>query len=283
MRIENKHIFQVENIDTINKLLFSIKYVLQLMNKKHYYEKINGEYLYYYYDYKNESFVLHNKNEDLLIKQLNNIENKQRFKNSNKLFVFKKVNDIYYFYGLFYKKDKLCHVFDDSDDFLKEVLNLSDIIRLRDKLQLNQSYRELYNKFILHLKNKIIVVKLNNENKKIKIEDLLLDKKLHKNKKILYNNKKYSYNSIKLYNMIIENNKSISTILFDKIKYDLLSIFICRELCEFLNSVNNEKINYTICDKQNKINYKIVNYFNIDYNVKEDKDNLLPPLLPVRI
>lgn len=283
MRIENKHIFQVENIDTINKLLFSIKYVLQLMNKKHYYEKINGEYLYYYYDYKNESFVLHNKNEDLLIKQLNNIENKQRFKNSNKLFVFKKVNDIYYFYGLFYKKDKLCHIFDDSDDFLKEVLNLSDIIRLRDKLQLNQSYRELYNKFILHLKNKTIVVKLNNENKKIKIEDLLLDKKLHKNKKILYNNKKYSYNSIKLYNMIIENNKSISTILFDKIKYDLLSIFICRELCEFLNSVNNEKINYTICDKQNKINYKIVNYFNIDYNVKEDKDNLLPPLLPIRI
>jgi len=269
MKIENKHIFQVESIDTVNKLLFSIKYVLQLMNKKHYYEKISGEYLYYYYDYKSESFVLHNKNEDLLIKQLNNIENKQRFKNSNKLFVF--------------KKDKLCHVFDDSDEFLKEVLELSDDIRLRKKLQLNQSYRELYNKFILHLKNKTIVVKLNNENKKIKIEDLLLDKKLHKNKKILYNNKKYSYNSIKLYNMIIENNKSISSVLFDKIKYDLLSIFICRELCEFLNSVNNEKINYTICDKQNKINYKIVNYFNIDYNVKEDKDNLLPPLLPVRI
>jgi|13_taG_2_1085334.scaffolds.fasta_scaffold00279_22 hypothetical protein len=283
MRIENKHIFQVESIDTVNKLLFSIKYVLQLMDKKHYYEKISGEYLYYYYDYKSESFVLHNKKEDLLIKKLNNIENKKRFKNSNKLFVFKLVDDVYYFYGLFYRKDKLCHIFDDSDEFLNEVFNLSDNIRLRDKLQSNQSYRELYNKFILHLKNKTIVVKLNNENKNIKVEDLLLDKKLHKNKKILYNNKKYSYNSIKLYNMIIENKKSITSSLFEKIKYDLLSIFICRELCEFLNSVKNEKINYTICDKQNKINYKIVNYFNIDYNVKEDKDNLLPPLLPIRI
>ena len=283
MRIENKHIFQVESIDTVNKLLFSIKYVLQLMDKKHYYEKISGEYLYYYYDYKSESFVLHNKNEDLLIKKLNNIENKKRFKNSNKLFVFKLVDDVYYFYGLFYRKDKLCHIFDDSDEFLNEVFNLSDNIMLRNKLQLNQSYRELYNKFILHLKNKTIVVKLNNENKNIKVEDLLLDKKLHKNKKILYNNKKYSYNSIKLYNMIIENKKSITSSLFEKIKYDLLSIFICRELCEFLNSVKNEKINYTICDKQNKINYKIVNYFNIDYNVKEDKDNLLPPLLPIRI
>ena len=283
MRIENKHIFQVESIDTVNKLLFSIKYVLQLMDKKHYYEKISGEYLYYYYDYKSESFVLHNKNEDLLIKKLNNIENKKRFKNSNKLFVFKLVDDVYYFYGLFYRKDKLCHIFDDSDEFLNEVFNLSDNIMLRDKLQLNQSYIELYNKFILHLKNKTIVVKLNNENKNIKVEDLLLDKKLHKNKKILYNNKKYSYNSIKLYNMIIENKKSITSSLFEKIKYDLLSIFICRELCEFLNSVKNEKINYTICDKQNKINYKIVNYFNIDYNVKEDKDNLLPPLLPIRI
>jgi hypothetical protein len=283
MRIENKHIFQVESIDTVNKLLFSIKYILQLMDKKHYYEKINGEYLYYYYDYKSESFVLHNKNEDLLIKKLNNIKNKKRFKNSNKLFVFKLVDDVYYFYGLFYKKDKLCHIFDDSDEFLNEVFDLSDNIMLRDKLQLNQSYRELYNKFILYLKNKTIVVKLNNENKNINVEDLLLDKKLHKNKKILYNNKKYSYNSIKLYNMIIENKKSINSSLFEKIKYDLLSIFICRELCEFLNSVNNEKINYTICDKQNKINYKIVNYFNIDYNVKEDKDNLLPPLLPIRI
>jgi hypothetical protein len=283
MRIENKHIFQVESIDTVNKLLFSIKYVLQLMDKKHYYEKISGEYLYYYYDYKSESFVLHNKNEDLLIKKLNNITNKKRFKNSKKLFVFKLVDDVYYFYGLFYRKDKLCHIFDDSDEFLNEVFNLSDNIRLRDKLQLNQSYRELYNKFILHLKNKTIVVKLNNENKNINVEDLLLDKKLQKNKKILYNNKKYSYNSIKLYNMIIENKKSITSSLFEKIKYDLLSIFICRELCEFLNSVKNEKINYTICDKQNKINYKIVNYFNIDYNVKEDKNNLLPPLLPIRI
>ena len=82
--------------------------------------------------------------------------------------------------------------------------------------------------------------------------------------------------------MIIENRELISNYKLNLIKYDLISIYICKELCTFLNDLNVEACDYTIYDIENKINYKIVNKFNFDYNKIKDIE-LLPPLFPIRI
>ena len=284
--IKNTHIFNSKKIDSISKLLATIKNVLLIMNKKFYTRRLEGINSYFIYDYKNKSFVSKNntikeEHKENIQTCLEKLENKKRFKNQNKIFVFRIVEEEIYYMGIFYNKNGIYNLYDNSEEHIKEVCNLSNKIKFFKRLKLEKSYIQLYNDFIKEIKEKEI--KINTETGIIKhnIKDLLKNNSINLNKKIVYKNKKYKYNSIKLYTMIIENKELIYNNKFEKIKYDIVSILICKELCKFLNGYNNEMCDYTIYDEDNLINYKIVNKFNFEYNIKERE--LKPPLLPFRI
>lgn len=283
MRIKSVHIFQEKKVNSIEKLLATINNIFYLMNKKYYYEKTKEEYLYFYFDKNNNVFYSHENKSEYMISILNKIGNKKRFYNSNKVFAFKKKEDKFLYYGLYYLNRKELVFYDNSEELNREVKELSKDIVIKTKRKIEIYYKTLYNDFLKQLKEQNIVLKIDNVIRTIKIKDIFYNKKINKNKKILYKNKKYSYNSIKLYVMIVENKNNISLSIFEKIKYDLLSIFICKFLCDFLNCVNKKNVEYNIFDNENKIYYKIVKDFNIDYNNLYKDKELMPPLLPTRI
>jgi len=289
--IENTHIFKSKKVNSISKLLATIKYVLMIMNKNHYYKKLTGSKIYCSYNYISNSFEIENDNslkdindniKNNLIESLNSIENKKLYKNKNKKLFFSIEDDSIFYIGMFYNTFNKYYLYDDSINHIKEITSLSKNFKINKRMKLNKHYKKIYDNFINHIKNRELIVETFTGKEILKVKDLLIDNKINLDKKIVYKNKKYNYNSIKLYTMIIENRELISNYKLNLIKYDLISIYICKELCKFLNDLNVEVCDYTIYDIDNKINYKIVNKFNFDYNNKKEIE-LLPPLLPLRI
>lgn len=288
--ILNTHIFKSKKVDSISKLLATIKYVLMLMNKNHYYRKLSGTKLYCSYNNTEKSFEIENVNtlKDIddnvkknVIKSLSLIENKKKYKNKNKKLVFNIEDNLISYLGLFYSIESKYNLYDISLNHIKEITSLSKNFKINERKKLKCYYKKVYDDFIKKLKEKELLIETFAGKQTLKIKDLLIDSKINIDKKIVYKNKKYNYNSIKLYTMIIENRELISNYKLNLIKYDLISIYICKELCTFLNNLNVEVCDYIIYDIENKINYKIVNKFNFDYNKKDIE--LLHPLLPLRI
>ena len=60
--IENTHIFKSKKVNSISKLLATIKYVLMIMNKNHYYKKLNGFKIYCSYNHTKDKFEIENVN-----------------------------------------------------------------------------------------------------------------------------------------------------------------------------------------------------------------------------
>ena len=289
--IENTHIFKSKKVNSISKLLATIKYVLMIMNKNHYYKKLNGFKIYCSYNHTKDKFEIENANtlkdiddniKNSLIESLNLIENKKIYKNKNKKLVFIIEDNSIFYLGMFYNTSNKYCLYDDSINHIKEITSLSKNFKINKRIKLNEHYKKVYDRFIKHIKTKDLTVETFLGKEILKVKYLLVDNKINLDKKIVYKNKKYKYNSIKLYTMIIDNNEKITKTKIDIIKYDIISIYICKELCSFLNKLNEEVCDYTIYDIENKINYKIVNKFNFDYNIKKEIQ-LLPPLLPLRI
>jgi hypothetical protein len=289
--ILNTHIFKSKKVNSISKLLATIKHVLMIMNKNHYHEKLSGTGVYCSYNNIEDSFEIESvdklKNisldiKDVILESLNSIENKRIYKNKNKKLVFVVDEEEIFYIGMFYHIDNKYNLYDISFNHIKKIASLSKKIKINERIKLKCYYSKVYNDFIKYIKDKELLIETLTGKQTLKIKDLLTDNKINLDKKIVYKNKKYNYNSIKLYTMIIENSELISNYKLDLIKYDIISIYICKELCAFLNDLNKEVSDYVIYDIENKINYKIVNKFNFDYN-KTKEIELLPPLLPSRI
>ena len=289
--IENTHIFKSKKVNSISKLLATIKYVLMIMNKNHYYKKLNGFKVYCSYNHIKDNFEIENVNtlQDIddnikinTIESLSLIKNKKIYNNKNKKLVFSIEDNSIFYLGMFYNTSNKYCLYDDSINHIKEITSLSKNFKINKRIKLNEHYKKVYDRFIKHIKTKDLIIETFLGKEILKVKDLLIDNNINLDKKIVYKNKKYNYNSIKLYSMIIENRELISNYKLNLIKYDLISIYVCKELCKFLNNLNVEVCDYTIYDIENKINYKIVNKFNFDYN-KIKEVELLPPLLPLRI
>ena len=210
------------------------------------------------------------------------MKTQQCYTNKNKKLVFSIEDNSIFYLGMFYNIQKKYNLYDISFNHIKEITSLSKNFKINERKKLESYYKKVYDDFIKHIKEKELLKETFTGKQTLKVKDLLADNKINLDKKIVYKNKKYNYNSIKLYTMIIENRELISNYKLNLIKYDLMSIYICKELCTFLNNLNVEVCDYTIYDIENKINYKIVNKFNLDYN-KTKEIELLPPLLPLRI
>jgi hypothetical protein len=289
--ILNTHIFKSKKVNSISKLLATIKHVLMIMNKNYYHKKLSGTRVYCSYNNTEDSFEIESvdklKNisldiKDTILESLNIIENKKIYKNKNKKLVFVVDEEEIFYIGMFYHIDNKYNLYDISFNHIKKIASLSKKIKINERIKLKCYYNKVYDDFIKYIKDKELLIETLTGKQTLKIKDLLVDNKINLDKKIVYKNKKYNYNSIKLYTMIIENSGLISNYKLDLIKYDIISIYICKELCAFLNDLNKEVSDYSIYDIENKINYKIVNKFNFDYN-KTKEIELLPPLLPLRI
>ena len=187
-------------------------------------------------------------------------------------------NDKFIYDGLYRDENKsLC--IDDSKDHLEKISQLSEYIVPNIKLKLSNNYFDLYNKFLYMIKNKSFELKIDNAKKNIFIKDFLSNRKLNTDT-VKFLNKKYKYNSLSLYNRILKGN-SISNMLFEKIKVNIVIFYICCIFCEFINEqLGTLSKEFVIYDNLNNKKYKIVNLNKINYNFKEEK--LMPPILPMR-
>jgi hypothetical protein len=262
-----------------------------LMNKKGYYEKLSGTKVYCSYNNTINSFEVDNENKledvsdnikETLLDSLNSIKEKYIYRNKNKKLTFIINKEEIFYIGMFYNKNNKYHVYDISFNHIQEIASLSKKIKINKKRKIKTHYKKVYDDFIKHIEKKEISIETFKGKKTLKIKDLLSDKKVNIYKKIVYKNKKKYYNSIELYTMIVENSELILDYKLNLIKYDIISIYICKELCNYLNNLNSEVYDYSIYDIENKINYKIVKNFNSVYN-KIKEIELLPPLLPIRM
>ena len=188
-----------------------------------------------------------------------------------------------YYNGMYIQKDNQSFVVDTSKKHIEDISSLSKYILVNKKEYIKESYYDLYNDFIEFIKTKSIILKLDNKKKEIFIKDFLRNIKLNNDKIFVYKNKKYKYNSIKLYNLIL-NNENITFNNFSKIKNNIVIIKICDLFCEFINKkLNLENEHFVIYDKLNNFNYKIVNCLDSSYNIKKDNKKLQTPLMPMKI
>lgn len=189
-----------------------------------------------------------------------------------------------YYNGIYIKKNNKDFVVDTSNKHIADVASLSDYILVNEKMYIKDNYYDLYNEFIEFIKSKSFILNVDNKKKEIFIKDFLINSKLNNDNLVVYKNKKYKYNSIKLYNMILNNNECITSSNFNKIKNNITVINICDLFCEFINKkFNLENEHFVIYDKLNNLNYKVVKCLNSFYNLEKDDKVLLPPLMPMKI
>lgn len=282
--INRKHLIREDKIINNTIFLSSLKRIIQICCSKNFYKLYHS--IFFAKTFK-EKFVLDTENYktldnieevNMFLKKLNLSDFNTSFKNTNKRLLFGIENNKYFFLGLYILKEKIVYPIDFSIDYIEKCLS-SNLIHKPEMYRLDGNYLSLYNEFVIKIKNTFVEIKTEKGNTKISLETFFSNKKIEKNKKIVYKNKKCVYNSLKLYDKII-NKSEISYDLFKKVENEFMVNHINLLFTTFIQEKINLKENFVVYDDVTNNFYKFVKNYYIE-KIEEENKKTYKPFLPV--